>query len=356
MSAKPRLLLFNLVTDSANPVLGFTTAWINALARYCDQIDVLTMQKGQLDVASNVHVYSVGKEKRYSELRRAIEFYRILLTLLLRNQYDACFAHMMPLFAVMGAPLLKLWHIPITLWYAHGNVSRQLRLAEKWVDHVVTSTPEGFRLPSQKVEIIGQGIDTAIFTPNLSFAKRPFTIVTVGRITPVKRLETMIEAAHLLVNQYDLHNFKLRIVGSASPPDEVYAEHLQTLIGQYGLTNIVEFPGPITYNRVACEYQTADVMVNVGGTGSLDKAVLEAMACGIPSITANEAFQSLLAPWANQLLIPPEAEALAARVNAIAGMTPTSRQKLGAELRAVVVNQHSLERLARALMDIFGRG
>jgi len=118
-----RLLLFNLATD-ADDILGFTTAWINALASRMDAIDVVTMRVGRLAVGANVRVYSVGKELGYSEARRFIAFYRILWRLLRANHYDACFAHMQPLFAILGAPLLKLYRVPITLWFAHGAVTR----------------------------------------------------------------------------------------------------------------------------------------------------------------------------------------------------------------------------------------
>ena len=99
---------------------------------------------------------SVGKEKGYSEARRAVEFYRILTRLLSEGRYNACFAHMQPLFALMGAPLLGLRGVPITLWYAHKSVSLRLRLAEKVAFRVVTSSPEGFRIRSSKVRVVGQ--------------------------------------------------------------------------------------------------------------------------------------------------------------------------------------------------------
>src|SRR5690554_4141258 len=126
-----RLLLFNLLTDADDSNLGFTTQWINGLAERCAAIDVVTMGMGRVDVADNVRVYSVGKERGYSAARRVIEFYRVVLPLLWRYRYTHCFAHMMPLFAVMGAPFLKMRRIPIVLWYAHKSTTFKLRLAEK---------------------------------------------------------------------------------------------------------------------------------------------------------------------------------------------------------------------------------
>ncbi|MBL8145083.1 MAG: hypothetical protein JNL34_01745, partial [Anaerolineae bacterium] len=68
-----RLLVFNLATDADDPVLGFTTVWVNRLAAHYEAVDVITMRVGRLDVAGNVHVWSVGKERGWSEPRRVGE-------------------------------------------------------------------------------------------------------------------------------------------------------------------------------------------------------------------------------------------------------------------------------------------
>ncbi len=360
-----RLLLFNLVTDADDPVLGFTTTWINGLAARCETVDVITMKMGRLAVASNVRVYSVGKEKSYSEARRAFEFYRILLGLLRKNHYDACFAHMMQLFAVMAAPVLKLYHVPITLWYAHKATGRVLQLAEKLVDHVVTSTPEGFRLPSKKVQIIGQGIDTEQFKPANQTPptnsllelkqgeKKTFTLISVGRIAPVKRLEIIISAVKALREQ-GLSDIRLLLVGEVAEQDAAYGERLRQMVADYQLTDAVTFTGGMPYETVVHEYQEADVMVNMSATGSMDKAVLEAMACGLPVVTANEAFKSLLIQWSDLLYIPPESpEVLSVRLKQLALMPAEERASLGAALRKLVVEQHSMEHLTDQLMTIF---
>ncbi len=350
-----RLLVFNLMTDADDSILGFTTVWLNALAKHCDHIDVVTMQAGRLAVANNVSVYSVGREKGYSEVRRALEFYHILFELLRHNHYDACFAHMIQLFALMGAPLLKVWGIPQTLWYAHGAVPTSLRWAEKLVNNVVTSSPDGFRLSSPKVTVIGQGVDTTLFQPRSSekAANRPFTLVSVGRIAPVKRLEVMIEAVRIMMNDIHAPKLNLRLVGNVAPKDTAYGQMLQVLVKQYSLADVVEFPGGEAYADVAREYQNADVMLNMSATGSMDKAVLEAMACGVPVVTANEAYRTMLAPWADALLTPPDsADELAARLEKLARMTDDERKALGLQLRVLVVEEHGLDRLIEKLMAI----
>jgi glycosyltransferase involved in cell wall biosynthesis len=355
MPDKLRLLLFNLATDADDSNLGFTTDWVNGLAARCQYVDVITMRAGRLAVSDNARVYSVGKEKGYGEFRRGLVFYAVLARLLLTRRYDACFAHMMPLFALMAAPLLKVWRVPITLWYAHGAVSKRLERAEKLVDHVVTSSPEGFRIPSKKVILVGQGVDTTLFcpAPEGKPAGGPFTIVTVGRIAPVKRLETLIDAAQSWVNGLGETNLRLSIIGEPTAEHRAYAEMLRHLVEDLNLGSVVEFPGAVGHERVALEYQEADVMVNLSATGSQDKAVLEAMACGLPVITANEAFREFLAPWADKLLIPPDSPGkLLARLVAMKNMPPDERRALGLELRQHVIDHYNMDGLLNRLMDV----
>ncbi len=344
---------FNLITDADAPVQGFATDWIKALAQHSTYIDVLTMQTGRIDVPENVQVYSVGKEKGYSEPRRAVEFYRLLRQILKARRHDVCFAHMQPLFAVMGAPLLKAANIPTTLWYTHKAVTPKLHLAEKVVHRVVTASPESFRINSPKVRVVGHGINTNCFVPDVTPEK--FTILSVSRLAPIKRIETIIAAAQLLAEaQLD---FQLRIVGNIYPQDEHYARQLRKLVGDYRLGHRVEFVGAVPHHEIMREYQQASVMVNMSNTGSIDKAVLEAMACGIPVVTANEAFKSMLTPWREQLLVPMDApDALAARLWELAQLDMTQRQALGHDLREIVIANHSLDRLAEVLVHVFGTG
>ena len=222
-----RLLLFNLAVDADDAALGFVVEWVRMLAERCESVDVITMRAGDYDLPENVRVFSVGKERGYGEARRALEFYRILWRLLKENTYDVCFAHMMPLFAVMGAPLLKLKHIPMTLWYVHKSVTFKLRLAEKLVDKVVTASAESFRLDSDKVTILGHGINTDVFTPAPPSDDGQFVIVSVGRIARSKRLEHLVAAVDTLTTTGMRANLHVRIVGESEPEEADYADWLQ---------------------------------------------------------------------------------------------------------------------------------
>lgn len=349
------LLIFNLKTDADDSVLGFTTDWINAIAERCDRTIVITMMTGRLAVADNVQVFSVGKEKGYSERRRLWEFYRLLWQVLQTEQIDACFAHMMPLFAILGWPLLKLKQIPIVLWYAHRQVTLKLRLATALVDRVVASSASGFRIRTHKFRSIGQGIDTDRFCPpeqTVALADKSL-ILTVGRLSPIKRLEVLIEAVALLPEALR-SQVELRYVGDPLGENgQQYAQQLHAKVATLGLTAQTRFEPAHPFHQVQRVYQQADIFVNSSDTDSMDKTVLEAMSCGVPVVTSNAAFRDVFSPElaADWLISKNDPALLAQRLTTLLKMGPTAKHALGLQLRALVKRRHSLPALVNRLLN-----
>jgi glycosyltransferase involved in cell wall biosynthesis len=345
------LLVFNLKTDADDDVLGFTTDWINELAKHFLKVIVITMCAGRLEVRDNVRVLSVGKEKGYSELRRGVEFYRLLGKVVRTEQLDVCFAHMMPLFAVMGWPLLRLGGVPIILWYAHKSTGPVLKVAVRLVDRVVASSMSGFRVNTSKLRIIGQGIDTIRFCPGPTSdsIRRPFTVLSVGRLSPIKRIEVLIEALAILHRERADLDVQAKIVGGPlSPTDREYVLGLRSLARNLGISDRVEFVGSKSFRDLQLCYQSADCFVNSSDTDSVDKAVLEAMSCGIPIITSNISFLEVLGSDLSSrwVIKKGSATALYERLVDLIVLSPNDRAVLGTRLREIVVTGHSLQELA----------
>ena len=350
-----RILLFNLATDLDDPFLAFTVHWIRALAKYVDHIDVITMRMGRAEAPDNVCVYSVGKEKGYSEPRRFFEFYRILLRLLAQHRYDVCFAHMMPLFAVMAGPILWVKKIPIVLWYAHKSVTLILRLATAFAKRVVTASAESFRIASPKVRVIGHGVDTERFVPvHKLTAKHPFSILSVSRISKVKRIDLLIEAVVYMRQTHPDLSVCVNIVGGPlTEQDLLYDAQLRKLVQQHDLQNDVHFEGSQAFESIISFYQAADCFVNMSETGSVDKAVLEAMSCGVPVI-ANEVYAGIVdAQLSQQLIIAREPETLGERLVWLMSLSGQERRRLGEELRAIVIRDHALEPRCVRILEEF---
>ena len=348
-----RLLVFNLATDADDPVLGFTTVWLNRLAARYDALDVITMRMGRLAVAPNVRVWSVGKERGWPEWRRSAEFYRLLRQRLVSERYDACFAHMMPLFAVMGAPLLKLARVPITVWYTHRSPHWTVRAAIPIARRVVTAAPDSFPLPTPKLRVLGHGIDTDFFASGPAPETDTSDVVHVARLMPIKHQATLIRAVAALPG------LRAVIVGDVPPEqDQSYPAALRSLAESLGVTGRVHFAGAQPASGVRDAYQAALAAVNLSPPGLFDKAALEAVACATPTIVSNPAFDDLLGDDAPRLRIagPDDAAGLAERLSGLQSLPTAERSALGQRLRERVIASHSLDRLMDRLVRVLETG
>ena len=177
-----KLLIITQKVDSNDDVLGFMHGWIAEFAKQCISVTVICLQAGEHYLPDKVKVLSLGKESGRSKIKYLWRFYKYIWREW--HNYEAVFVHMNEMYVILGWLGWKLWHKKISLWYAHGHVSLSLKIAAKLADIIFTSTQSGFRLPSKKVHVIGQGIDTNIFQikNDALCVNDKFKIITVGRI------------------------------------------------------------------------------------------------------------------------------------------------------------------------------
>ncbi len=344
--------------DSSDSIHGFIVGWIAALAKQVEQLWVVTPRAEPVPLPDNVRVYEVGRDysKGESVFHALHNFHRVMWHLTHDEHVDGIFTHMFPMFAVLAAPYAKLGQIPLVMWYTHKNVSWQLRLAGKLADRIVTASRGSCRLNSNKIRVVGHGIDTEQFLP-APLARRPdqaLTILSVGRISPAKNYEIIIEAVGRLVQQKRLPRLRLRLVGDAPNVEQgSYFEELKNQVVAKNLSEYVSFEGAIPYEQIVPIYQQADVFVSASQTG-LDKAVLEAMACGlIPVVSLNE-FAATLNEYAEVLMYEPgNVPALTSRLQNILLMSPGERKKLSGEARRLVKEKHDVNALVGRIVNLF---
>ena len=295
-----RLLILTQKVDQNDSVLGFFHTWLKLFALYAkeegEKITVICLEKGSYDLPENVEVYSLGKERGRSKLRYIFNFYRLILGKW--NHYDRVFVHMNPTYLVLGGLLWRVGGKKTLLSYTHRYVDWKLRIAEKVVNKIVTAAPESFRISSKKVKVIGMGIDVAQFynpEERLVPVHDPVRIISVGRITKIKNLDTLVEATNLL-NEKGIR-MNLTLIGSPVQPEDVsYKAYLEELVKKHHLEEQVHFSGSVPNKEVAKHYWDADLSVNLAPTGGIDKAVLESMAAGLPVLVSNKAFGPYFTP------------------------------------------------------------
>ncbi len=345
------LLILTQAVDRSHPVLGFFHEWIASFAGQLNAVTVIALSVGDVDLPHNVKVISLGKEKGRGRAALLAGFIREISKNI--RQCDAVFAHMCPVYAIIAAPFARYFHKPLSLWYVHASVTGELFCAEKLVDKIFTASAASFALRSTKVIVTGHGIDTGFFKPAPSLrTDSSFKIISIGRISPVKKHETLIEAVALLADRRDIGNIEARIIGDVGHPGQLpYLSSLKSLVKKHSLENYVIFLGPLPHHDVAGHYQGSDVAVNCSETDSLDKSVLEAMACGRLVITSNGAFHEMLHKDFPELIFKKgDVSDLAKKIILIAGMDVARRRAMENDMRQIVVRDHDLKRLIGKLI------
>jgi glycosyltransferase involved in cell wall biosynthesis len=258
---------------------------------------------------------------------------------------------MNPEYVILGGWFWRLWGKKVVLWYAHYLKTLKLVVASKLAHKIVTSVPEAFPFASQKLEAVGQGIDTDKFRrAERREGSKFFNILFLGRISPVKDLETLLAAVKFLVARS--LPVRLTVVGEAPNRDRDYAEKIQHLISESGLASFVSWMGRVPHQATPPFFNQADLFVNLTCRGSFDKTTLEAMSSECPVIVANAAFKSIFSEAQLSRLMFEEKNALmlAEKIQAIMSLTPAEREVLGRDLRTVVVERHSLRSLSSRLL------
>lgn len=350
------LLFITRKIDKNDALAGFSYYWVAKLAAKVGALNVICLEKGDTDgLPENVKIYSLGKELGANRLVKLLNFQKYAFRLV--RQSDGVFCHQNPIYTILIAPFAKLYDKKIVTWYTHGKVSFQLRLVNLLADVILTASPESFRLKSKKVIATGHGIDIDFFKPAEGDKKIGgiFKILSIGRISPVKDYETLIESVDILVNKKNFKNIQVDIIGAPGlKTQEEYFTRLKKEVENKNLSKYVFFLGPKGYPELPDWYRKSDLFINLSHTGSLDKAVLEAMACGRIVLTSNEAFFAILKNKGADLLVKPKSGAdLAEKITAIMKLNNEEKQKIALKLREEVAQNHNLDKLSEFIVSLY---
>lgn len=360
-----RLLLITQKVDQDDWVLGFVHTWLERLAACVERLDVLAGRTGRSALPPNVRVFALRQRPHASRAQLLLRWHTLMRQLMGEGQ-DAVLAHMCPHYAILAAPYVRSARVPLGVWYTHRRVDWRLRLAHALADIVLTASRESFRLGSRKVRILGHGIDTAAFSPG-PVPEGPPVVLSAGRISPAKGHDVVLDAAARLAAYVQVPSFEVHVAGEVHvAADTAYRARLEARAAQPDLAGRVRWLGAVPHACMPAVYRSAAVFVNCSDTGSLDKAVLEAMACGTPVLTSNEAFVELLregrlgslpSELGGSLTFPRrDTGALAEKLAALLELDAAARAHLGVRLRRIVVEEHDLDTLAQRIVEALAPG
>src|SRR5665811_1674412 len=126
------------------------------------------------------------------------------------------------------------------------------------------------------------GVSAQDYPPAIGEPQTP-TLGWVGRIDPLKDLETLIEAFALLRRR--VPTVVLRLFGPTPVGNEWYEARLRALVERLGLSSSVTFEGPV--RPVTLAYHASTVVALSSISEGLPYTVVEAMMCGRATVSTD---------------------------------------------------------------------
>ncbi len=204
-----------------------------------------------------------------------------------------------------GVPVMQMFH---TLGQLKNSVARtaddlepELRIREETrviarADRLVAANEvermhlqQYYGARRDRIATVPCGVDIALFRPGDSNVAREQLglgdgplLLYVGRLSPIKGLETLLESMALLDPRPSL----LVVGGDQDEPVNGRLARLRAQVAALGLDDAVSFLGPQPQPRLRLFYSAADITVMPSYYESFGMVALEAMACGSPVIAS----------------------------------------------------------------------
>jgi glycosyltransferase involved in cell wall biosynthesis len=325
-----RLVFVTQSVDPAHPVLAATIPKIRALADRVEEVVVLAQSAGNTSLPANVEV------RTFAARTQAGRFWRFERELVRALPADAVLAHMIPVYVVLAAPLVRPRRIPLLLWYTHWKASATLRLAERLATGIVSVDRRSFPLESAKVRPIGHGIDVSEFDCSDRRGRKGVRALVLGRYSPAKGIETILRGAA------QVEGVEVEVRGtSLNGLEERHRRELEELGVPLG--------DAVPRAQVPALLARADVLVNNMEAGAPDKVVYEAAAACLPVLASNPVFDELFDGY--ELSFARESpESLAQRLRWFSALGDEEREEIGRTLRERVAQRHSVESWAEGVL------
>jgi len=344
-----KLLILTQKVDREDDVLGFFHGWLLELAKKFDQIIVICLSEGRHDLPSNVLILSLGKETGKSRLKYLRNFYKYIWQY--RNDYDAVLAHMNDIYVVLGGLLWRLWHKKIYLWRNHIKGTWLAYWAAGLSRTIFYTSPFAFVARFKNSRIMPAGVDTEMFKRDSRVVREENSFFYLGRISPVKKIEVFIRALAVLKDKNI--SFNAYVIGDPPARDKDYAARLKDEVATSGLSKMVSFLSGVPNYQVPEICNRYQISVNMTNSGSLDKTILEAMACENLVLVSNQSFAGKIN--SDFIFTEDDPAGMAAKAQILLAYNEDKIIGAGSTLRNFVIGEHALskliDRLAHEIID-----
>jgi glycosyltransferase involved in cell wall biosynthesis len=235
-----------------------------------------------------------------------------------------------------------------------------LRRADAFVSLSDTMTRElqAHGVPAERIRQIGNGVDTAIFhpaTPEERAALRARLGLPAGDVAIYTGRLVSYKGLALLVRVWrDIAHATLVLVGEGGNDIHACEAELQDFVAANGLSERVRFTGPV--DNVHDWLRAADIFVFPTENEAFGLSLVEAMACGLASVTTTVGgLRDFVVDGANALAVPvADAGALTGGIRALLA-DPELRSGIGRSARRTAEERFGAATIAKDYAALFER-
>jgi len=224
--------------------------------------------------------------------------------------------------------------------------------------NIIKNTSSWLKPVKNKIEVIPNGVDLNVFTPNISGQEirqkyqiddNESILLFVGRLTFYKGVEYVLQALSIIKKK--INNVRLIIVGKG------YLEkQLKALCASLGIEKSVIFAGRVSDNMLPKYYAAADVFVlpSTSIAEGFGIVLLEAMASGKPVVASNVGgIPEVIIDGSSGILVPPrETKDLAESVIHLLS-NPAMSRAMGHEGRIIAEKSYGWKDIATRTLSLY---
>lgn len=329
-----------------------------------------------------------GRQTMLSVLHRAAWVVTLPIDILrLRNQYDLIHVHVLWWATLCLGPVARLLGIPIlyeSVLMAEDTPGGLLKSRWGWLkvkllkqfSAILAISPSLARdylqhgFSQDQVHALMNCLDTDLFQPvssrlekesvrtELGLPLHAQILLFIGSIVERKGIDILVRAFVQASRKNDA--LYLLMVGPRTRDenptiDDQFVESIEAVIHNAGLAGRIQFLGLVQDRaRLAGLYRAADLFVFPSRNEGLPNVVLEAMACGLPVLTAKlPGLESVIVDGANgRFLLDGGPEVLEKEMLAITGDFH-GISHLGQNARQTILGQHGFAGWQARIVDIY---
>jgi D-inositol-3-phosphate glycosyltransferase len=300
--------------------------------------------------------------------------------------YDLIYSHYW-LSGWVAQKLKEVWHVPfVHMFHTLGHMKHRIgagkmllpdvRIATEtqivnWASRIIAATPAEhnqllwlYRADRRKIAIIPPGVDVEHFQPvsaiearrRLGLDEKCDVLLFVGRIEPLKAVDTILEAVDLINReQHDwLECVNVAVIGGdPNNPNDHELLRLQHLAKELNLEDVVKFLGAKDHKLLPLYYAAATTVIMPSDYESFGMVALESMASGTPVIATEVGGLAFLVHDQQTGFLVPSRDPAALAGGIIALLSDPEKRELLGRNAIALAQQYTWTIIVDRLVELF---